>query len=183
MVCQPRFVLTYANGCVILSREDEDRRAAATHPATRPRPLLPDPVPAGRQVPEGPRRPAHVLRERADRCVGPGCREVNEATAEYREAQDLLGGFFEECLQTVERELVPSEEVFKAYLSWAEEAGERPLTRRALSHRIGKRGYRSTNRRGEGSRHHRCWAGLRLTEAGRQRAGVRLLPSQAGLTL
>ena len=109
------------------------------------------------------------------------CREVNEATAEYREAQDLLGGFFEECLETVERELVASEEVFRAYVSWAEEAGERPLARRALGNRIAERGYRSTTRKGEGSRQHRCWVGLRLREAGRQRAGGRLLPSQAGL--
>ena len=66
---------------------------------------------------------------------------VIEATQEYREDEDRLGGFMKDVCDVGEDYHVTSSDLYKAYVKWAEENGEHPMAQRTLTQRICYRGF------------------------------------------
>lgn len=84
-------------------------------------------------------------------------KKVQDATAEYREEQDFLSAFLEDCCEIATGLEVSSRDLYKTYTRYCEEAGEYPLSQRRLAGRLQERGF--TNPRKHGGV---CWEGLSL---------------------
>lgn len=96
-----------------------------------------------------------------------GCREflrdglrppasVHAATAAYRSDSDAVGAFIaEECITTPGATCTAGE-LYAAYAAWAEDAGERPMSKRALGLRLQERGFNPH----KGTAGQRRWQGL-----------------------
>ena len=84
--------------------------------------------------------------------------EVETATAAYRAEQDILAGFLEDCCTTDPDEWVTANAFYLAYINWAKDAGEKPLTKTALGLRLAERGFAPGRDRTEG----RLWRGIGL---------------------
>jgi putative DNA primase/helicase len=83
--------------------------------------------------------------------------EVRRATAQYRVEMDVLADFLTEHCILEQDARVTAAELYAVYRAWAEAAGERPVTQKALSQELAERGFRSSR-----SRSARFWMGLRL---------------------
>ena len=83
--------------------------------------------------------------------------EVRAAVAGYREEQDILAAFLEECCIQNAAATAPVKGLYKAYVEWATENNERALTNRQFSQRLSERGF-SNARRGMGG--WTSWLGL-----------------------
>ena len=84
---------------------------------------------------------------------------VSQATAHYRGEMDTLNAFLEEACVREEGSKVASEELYRRYVAWCQQAGEKVATQRFLGLRLGEHGFvktrmTPTNRWG--------WQGLRL---------------------
>lgn len=90
--------------------------------------------------------------------------DVQDATEEYRQEMDLVGGFLDECSSSESEATATAKDLFSAYREYCERNGERPLTQRDLGLLLKQRGYKPTR---EGKARTRVWNGLRLinTEA------------------
>lgn len=66
--------------------------------------------------------------------------EVREATANYREEQDTLAGFFGACCVLDPNVTATAKELFKAYCAWCEEQGEKSLNQTNFGRRLKERG-------------------------------------------
>lgn len=86
---------------------------------------------------------------------------VRAATAEYRDASDMLGEFLRECCAVGDYYTVGAAELYRAYQQWTQEAGERTLNQRDLGVRLSERGFQSARTKKE-----RRWRGLRVGDAG-----------------
>ena len=84
--------------------------------------------------------------------------EVLAATDSYREEMDVLAGFLDEHCVVQEGAFVATKELYAAYATWAEGAGEKKLSKKWLAMRLAERGFTS----GRGLRGVRGWRGLRL---------------------
>jgi len=92
--------------------------------------------------------------------VGLGIPEdVRSATDQYREDMDLLGGFItEHC--TVSRDAsATSGALYQAYIAWANQAGERPASRKAFGLALVERGFQPSR---QGKERERVWLGIGL---------------------
>jgi putative DNA primase/helicase len=96
---------------------------------------------------------------------------VTTATSEYRAEMDVLGAFFTDCCVVAPDAKVYARDLYKAYVWWCEENGERPETQRRFGGRLKERGFES--RRG-GSRGAALYDGVGLTEHARERDGSTL---------
>lgn len=96
--------------------------------------------------------------------------EVMAATESYREEMDVLAGFLDEHCLVQGGAFVATKELYAAYATWAEGAGEKKLSKKWLAMRLTERGFTS----GRGLRGVRGWRGLRLRREGEepQAAGV-----------
>ncbi len=92
-----------------------------------------------------------------------GCREwrggglrvptdIKKATAEYRAEQDSIGQFIQECLVRHPDAGVSIGDNFKAYLSFCEDSGLHPATKKMLGMEMNKRGFESKKLRRQGKR-------------------------------
>jgi putative DNA primase/helicase len=99
-----------------------------------------------------------LRRWEADGLNPPAC--VTDGTAEYREDQDTLGDFLEECIQREEvGKSVSKFDLFMAYKSWAEDNGIRYcMSNKQLSRKLKDRGFHE-----HPARH---WADCRLHKTG-----------------
>jgi putative DNA primase/helicase len=91
-------------------------------------------------------------------------RSVLEATAEYFDDQDLFGQWLEECcrVEPDNRHLTATpKELFEAWCSYAQAAGEQPGTQTALGNSLTKRGLMKDVRKIEGKTT-RLWQGIAL---------------------
>jgi len=75
---------------------------------------------------------------------------VTAATSEYRQASDSIGTFIAECCEVDEIHTAASAELYRAYVSWCEEAGERARSQRDFGMRLAERGFESTRGRAGG---------------------------------
>jgi len=87
--------------------------------------------------------------------------EVREATEDYRDAMDPLGGFLAEHCVIEPTASATAKELYTAYLKWAEANAEQPVVQKTFGGRLSERGLQSA----KGSRGVRMWKGLRLREA------------------
>ncbi|MDP2651988.1 MAG: phage/plasmid primase, P4 family [bacterium] len=86
-------------------------------------------------------------------------RTVTEATATYREESDPLTAFLDDRCVLEPGAEVGKTELYKAFKEWAQEAGERELSRRDFNQRVAERGYEDGR-----NRKTRFWEGLKLAE-------------------
>lgn len=101
-----------------------------------------------------------------------GCREwqreglgapaaVMAATAEYRESEDRLAAFFDECTVTGASERMSRFDLRSAYESWSRMQGEKPMDLKAFAQAVREKGFESSKVMGV-----RFWKGLRLRRDG-----------------
>lgn len=86
-------------------------------------------------------------------------RIVRQATATYRAEQDLLGGFLHERCHVDPVASVGATELYKAYVSWCEESGDKPAPQRTVGLALAERGFMDDR-----TKHGRYRTGLRLLE-------------------
>lgn len=84
--------------------------------------------------------------------------EVTDATAEYRDEMDLLGNFINDCCETSRTAEATSKELYDAYLKWAEEIKEKPLSKRSFGASLMERGFVQ----GRAAKGARKWVGITL---------------------
>ena len=89
--------------------------------------------------------------------------EVNEATENYRAEQDIIAAFLNDCCVIMPTAKAAIRDVYKAYITWCEENGERPLSQRELGTRLVERGF---NRYRGGATGNYLWRGLGLLADG-----------------
>jgi putative DNA primase/helicase len=89
----------------------------------------------------------------------PEPREITAAVDDYREEQDSLAPFLQECCELCkdERDEAQVGELHKRFLQWCEENGEKPVSRKALSAMLKERGYENEPKGGK-----TWWKGLAL---------------------
>lgn len=84
---------------------------------------------------------------------------VQLATADYRASEDVLGTFLEERCRLGEGWRVPRADLYANYRSWAEAAGEKPMSQKQLAAALRERGFRDGK---TGKARTRVWLGLDL---------------------
>jgi len=89
--------------------------------------------------------------------------EVKEATDNYRAEQDVVAAFLNDRCVVAPSVKAAVKDVYKAYLTWCEENGEKPLSQRELGARLGERGF---NRYRGGATGNYLWRGLGLLADG-----------------
>jgi len=85
---------------------------------------------------------------------------VQAAVNEYRATEDRLAPFLEECTSASDQGEVPAGELYQRYKGWADENGEKPMSKRNFGMRLEEKGY--VSRKGTGGR--RTWCGLFLVD-------------------
>lgn len=83
---------------------------------------------------------------------------VRTATAEYRQAEDILAPFIEECCVVGGAVRATAKSLFAAYRKWCEEAGERVMSQKRFGMRLDDRGFDSCR----GTSGTRYWLGIGL---------------------
>jgi len=89
----------------------------------------------------------------------PTCDKVTAATMAYRQDQDTLGQFIEECCTAGDTECVQANDMYQSFYRWALQQGEHPWTNKVFKLRLEERGYHRA-RRATGY----YWLGLGLRE-------------------
>lgn len=84
---------------------------------------------------------------------------VTAASQAYREENDPIGEFLDECCEIAPDATVTAGELWSEYLQWAAENLERPLDRKVLSARLEARGFRKQR---VGHKRTWTWFGLRI---------------------
>jgi putative DNA primase/helicase len=89
----------------------------------------------------------------------PACDKVDAATLVYRQDQDTLGAFVEECCLLGDIHSVQAQDLYRSFHRWSLEQGETPWSNKVFKLRLEERGFRRT-RGGAGV----AWVGLRLLD-------------------
>lgn len=84
---------------------------------------------------------------------------VRAATSEYRDASDQVGAFLADCCCIDDTATTTAAELYRAYVQWAQDAGERPRSQRNFGMRLSERGF---DRVRTGTAHR--WRGLRISD-------------------
>jgi putative DNA primase/helicase len=84
---------------------------------------------------------------------------IIDATRQYRDEQDMLGGFIEECCTVSPDQWVTNADLYAAYADACKNAGEVPLSNKAFTAEMVKRGF---SRRRSESTGARRWLGIGL---------------------
>ena len=91
---------------------------------------------------------------------------VQDATAHYRAEQDVLGEFLSErCIKDAQA-FVATAALYKAYTTWCEDGGEKPVNKTAFGRGLTERGFVQGR-----TKSGRFWQGLRLRGADEPFAG------------
>ncbi len=85
---------------------------------------------------------------------------VQVATETYRQEQDLLGSFLDECCIIEPDAWVRSKDLYGAYGAWCEAGGEKPRTQRSLGNQLRERGFQRMDAQTKDK--DRGWSGLRI---------------------
>lgn len=86
---------------------------------------------------------------------------VADATEEYRQEQDILAVFLEDQCVIERTASAPTSALYKAYTTWCEAGGTKPIASQAFGRRLTERGMTP----GRGRDGKRTWVGLRLVGA------------------
>jgi putative DNA primase/helicase len=87
---------------------------------------------------------------------------VSQATQSYREEQDLLAAFLEECCLVGELYRVTASDLYDAYKKWAVEAGEISKSQRYFSQAMAERGYRTDDKERDPGTDRKIYKGMGL---------------------
>ncbi len=90
--------------------------------------------------------------------------EVRQATDNYRDEMDVIGGFLSECCTLQSAARTAAKELYETYKLWAMDNNEHTITQTAFGIRLTDRGLLMVR----GSKGRRMWQGIGLTEAGIQ---------------
>jgi putative DNA primase/helicase len=90
---------------------------------------------------------------------------VKAAVKEYRAAEDRLAPFLEEKTGASKSGQVPKGLFYSVYKEWAELAGERPMSKRALGTRMDEKGFAPNDKNIAGVR---VWNGIFLVDRGEE---------------
>lgn len=71
---------------------------------------------------------------------------VRDATARYRSEMDIIGAFLDECCVMKDRADVQASTLYKAYVNWCMQSGEKEETQRTFGLRMTERGYQRKRR-------------------------------------
>jgi putative DNA primase/helicase len=82
---------------------------------------------------------------------------VETATRDYQQEMDIIGAFISDRCEVAPDGQVSKADVYKAYVEWAEENGERAVNQRELSARLSERGFEEGR-----NKRQRFWQGLRV---------------------
>jgi putative DNA primase/helicase len=85
---------------------------------------------------------------------------VEDATAAYRSAMDVVGRFIEECCTLADYAKVGSTALYQAYVKWCADNGEKDVTQQKLADRLKERGFRNDAVRSSTGR--KMWSGIGL---------------------
>ena len=88
--------------------------------------------------------------------------EVKNATADYQQEMDLLGGFLEDCCVKNEDAKLVTKDLYEAYVAWCEENGEKPISKKAIGISLEERGFTPVRL---GPKQDRGWRGIGLSTA------------------
>lgn len=83
---------------------------------------------------------------------------VRAATADYREASDVVGLFLSEVCEEVPELTETARDLYQAYAEWCEDTGERQRTQKEFGMRLAEQGFEQS--RGSGGV--RRWRGIRI---------------------
>lgn len=89
----------------------------------------------------------------------PECRKVDEAVGKYKEDNDWLGGFLDECCNVGEHEKCAGGVLYKTYRAWATELGEYARRNRDFAEALRQAGFTSKR-----TKTGVVWSGLSLSE-------------------
>jgi putative DNA primase/helicase len=88
-------------------------------------------------------------------------KDVEDATAAYRKDMDTLGDFIAaHCVKDAKHSATAGS-LYECYLTWAHEAGEKPMSKKAFGLALGERGYVSKL---HGKGREQTWFGIGLAE-------------------
>jgi putative DNA primase/helicase len=87
----------------------------------------------------------------------PACDKVDIATIAYRQDQDTIGAFLEECCIVGDVQVVPANDLYRSFHRWSLEQGENPWSNKVFKLRMEERGFKRA--RGSGGV---AWRGLSL---------------------
>jgi putative DNA primase/helicase len=85
--------------------------------------------------------------------------EVRDATLAYKEEMDILGGFIVDRCAVAVGNKESAASLFDAYVVWAQDSGEQPVTKRTFGRLLRDRGFAD----GKGTGGVRMWVGLCLS--------------------
>lgn len=85
--------------------------------------------------------------------------EVATATDGYRREQDFLAPFIAECCESGEDFEVSVGDLYERFKSWADESGEKPVSRKRISAMLKERGFENYQ---DSSDHRFYWKGVKL---------------------
>jgi putative DNA primase/helicase len=85
--------------------------------------------------------------------------EVRDATLAYKEEMDILGGFISDRCAVAVGNKESAASLFDAYVVWAQDSGEQPVTKRTFGRLLRDRGFAD----GKGTGGVRMWVGLCLS--------------------
>jgi putative DNA primase/helicase len=129
-------------------------------------------------IPEGKRDPAILERLEAEgsgilnwcieglrRYQANGCRlappaKVVAATARFRSESDMVGRFLAQEMKTDPMGTIERTVLYKIYLKWCEDEGEKPVSNRAVIKYLRERGFDERKLGGA-----MCWTGIRIKSA------------------
>jgi putative DNA primase/helicase len=83
--------------------------------------------------------------------------EVTAATAAYREEMDVIGGWVTDHCVTGDAVRTKASDLYAAYRTWCENAGEKPVSQRKLASLLRERGFTPDK-----DKHARYWLGIGL---------------------
>lgn len=86
--------------------------------------------------------------------------EVEKATADYRAEMDILSDFIDSCCIVNKIAKISAKNIYKAYLKWCEENGEKPLSQRTFGMRLTERGFAKF----QGTGGYYFWDGIGLVD-------------------
>ncbi|TDA70639.1 MAG: DNA primase [Clostridia bacterium] len=92
--------------------------------------------------------------------------EVKAATDAYRQEQDVLAAFLEDCCIINPLAKAAAKDIYQTYLAWCEENGERPMSQRDLGMQLTERGF---DRFRGGKSGGIVWRGIGLLTEGTER--------------
>src|SRR5439155_19290857 len=87
--------------------------------------------------------------------------DVRAATDAYRKDMDVLGGFISDRCNVAPQARATAGALYETYLTWAHQAGEKAVSRRAFGLALAERGFEQSR---HGKAREREWTGIGLAE-------------------